>query len=234
MFQATWVQMDVLSDARQTWTYCAHANLNGSYANWARKIMQKNNSANFYTLSSGYYYTAIFVWFFTPTILASFYMIKARKPLATFKLIFDDRHYIKYNDNRYYKALFAVFLFPIDFICAALVIYLMIPYSSFRKAYKILHRRELTHDDRIVTIGDLPIVSGFLPFWKGFEFIGEALPQLLLSIVFMVNNYDFMTQTDTMIGVNEFTVTLISTMFSIGSIAMGLYAAIPMFIDSFS
>ena len=226
--------MDVLSDARQTWTYYTLAYLNGSYANWAKRFMQENNSTNYFTVSKGYFYTAIFVWVFTPLILASFYLIKTGKPLATFKLIFENKYDINYEDSRCFKALLAVLLLPIDFISAALVIYFMIPYSSFKKGYKILRRHELSHEDKIFRIGDLPIVSGFLPFWKGFEFVGEALPQLLLSIVFMVNNYDFMMQTDTMIGVNEFTVTLISIMFSIGSISMGLHAAIPMFIDSFS
>ena len=78
--------------------------------------------------------------------------------------------------------------------------------------------------------GAPPINSEFLPFWKGFEFIGEAVPQLILSIVFMANNYDFMRETKTFIGLYEFEVTLTSMIFSTGSIIMGLYAAIPILI----
>ena len=78
------------------------------------------------------------------------------------------------------------------------------------------------------------INSKVLPMLKGFEFIGEAVPQLTLSIVFMANNYDFMRETKTFIGLYEFEVTLTSMIFSTGSIVMGLYAAIPLFIEIFS
>ena len=56
---------------------------------------------------------------------------------------------------------------------------------------------------------------------------GEACPQLILSVVFMANNYDFMNETDTFLGVKEFHVTLTSMIFSLGSISMGLYSGIP-------
>ena len=71
----------------------------------------------------------------------------------------------------------------------------------------------------------------WLPGWKAFEFIGEAIPQLTLSIVFMANNYEFMIDTETFIGAKEFEVTLTSMVFSIGSISMGLYSGIPVFIE---
>ena len=63
--------------------------------------------------------------------------------------------------------------------------------------------------------------------WKAFEFIGEAVPQLILSIVFMANNYEFMIDTETFVGAKEFEVTLTSMVFSIGSILVGLYSGIP-------
>ena len=72
--------------------------------------------------------------------------------------------------------------------------------------------------------------SEYLPFWKGFEFIGEAIPQLILAIVFMSNNYEFMQESETLFGFKEFEVTLVSIIFSLGSIVMGLYSAITAFI----
>mgnify|MGYP001431108668 CR=1 FL=1 len=45
-------------------------------------------------------------------------------------------------------------------------------------------RHEFEEEDDIVNISnDFPIDSKYLPFWKGFEFIGEAVPQLILSIM---------------------------------------------------
>ena len=85
----------------------------------------------------------------------------------------------------------------------------------------------------MVDLGDLDMDPMWLSGWKAFEFIGEAVPQLILSIVFMANNYEFMIDTETFIGAKEFEVTLTSMIFSIGSIVMGLYSGIPVFIEIF-
>ena len=62
-----------------------------------------------------------------------------------------------------------------------------------------------------------------IPFWNCFEFLGESVPQLLLALIFTSNNYLYIQKTS-FIGVNELLLTTISMLFSIGSIAMGLYA----------
>ena len=93
-------------------------------------------------------------------------------------------------------------------------------------------RHEFDDNDGLVNFGgdDFNIDPDWLPGWKAFEFIGEAVPQLILSIVFMANNYKFMIDTETFIGAKEFEVTLTSMVFSIGSILMGLYSGIPVLI----
>ena len=71
-------------------------------------------------------------------------------------------------------------------------------------------RHEFRIDEPLVRSGAFPIESKFLPFWKGFEFIGEAFPQLVLAIVFTANNYDFMNRTTTtLVCLKEFEATLI-------------------------
>ena len=36
-----------------------------------------------------------------------------------------------------------------------------------------------------------------LPIFKTFEFVGEALPQIILSIIFAANNFEFLLKYDT-------------------------------------
>ena len=227
LFQATWVQVDVLLDGRQTLTYYNHAYSNGTYADWSEKFLQETNSTYHHTVSEWYFDTAMVVWFLSPTLCAFFVtLVFVRQPLSFFNWIFYEKYEIKYTDNCFLKMLLTVLLLPIDVISAAIVIYVTIPFSSFSLAFKILMKREFEDDDILVKLGDFPISSNRLPFWKGFEFIGEALPQLLLAVVLMANNFDFMRQTDTLIGLKEFEVTLTSMIFSLGSICMGLYSAI--------
>ena len=87
-------------------------------------------------------------------------------------------------------------------------------------------RQEFSDYEDLVNISGFLINSELLPFWMGFEFIGEAVPQLILAMVFMANNSEYMKEKGNIIGVKEFYQTLISIIFSIGSIAIGLYSAI--------
>ena len=93
LFQATWVQLDVLLDARQTFIYYNYADPNGSYADWAQHYMRKSNSSYKHTVSEGYYATAIVVWILTPMLLALFHMISKRekRPLSFFSAFFDNK-----------------------------------------------------------------------------------------------------------------------------------------------
>ena len=233
MLQATWVQVDILLDARQTWTYHDHAYTNGTYNKWAKDNMIRTNSSNEHSVSEGYFMTATVIWFFTPIIFATFWLFFIWEPLVIFNSFFNGKHEFGCTDNFCLKAVLTLLLFPIEIISAAFIIYVVIPYSSFKQAYKILMRHEFRIDEPLVRSGAFPIESKFLPFWKGFEFIGEAFPQLVLAIVFTANNYDFMSRTTTtLVGLKEFDATLISIIFSFGSIGMGLYSAITVYIEN--
>ena len=225
-----WVQVDVFLDARQTWTYHQYGDPNGTYTKWAKEHMRETNSTYEHTVSEGYFLTAMVIWLLTPIIFALFLWITKKKSLVILNGVFNDKFEFR-CDNKFLKALLAVLLFPIDIMSAAVFIYLLIPYSSFKLACKILMRHEFSDRSTIVRLGFLDVDPELLPGWKGFEFIGEAIPQLLLSIVFMVNNYEFMIDAETFIGAKEFEVTLMSMIFSIGSIAMGLFSGIPIIID---
>ena len=218
------------------WTYHQHRDPNGTYTKWAKEHMREANSTYEHTVSEGYFFTAMTIWLLTPILLALFIWISRKESLVILKGFFEDKFQFPYCENCYLNALLAVLLIPIDIISAGVVIYFVIPYTSFKLACKILMRHEF--EERMHRLaylgGDIIIDPEFLPGWKGFEFIGEAIPQLTLSIVFMANNYQFMIDTETFIGAKEFEVTLTSMIFSIGSISMGLYSGIPVFINIIS
>ena len=190
--------------------------------------MRKTNSTYEHTVSEGCFFTAIAIWLLTPILLALFLWISEKESLYILNN-FTDKFELR-CDNKFLKALQAVLLIPIDIISAAVFIYLVIPYSSFKLACKILMRHEFNEYDNMVDLGFLAMNPEWLPGWRAFEFIGEAVPQLILSIVFMAKNYEFMIDTETFIGAKEFEVTLTSIVLSIGSIAMGLFSGIPMLI----
>ena len=66
-----------------------------------------------------------------------------------------------------------------------------------------------------------------LLYLKCFEALGEALPQLILNIVFMLNNHEFLINNQTFVGINELTISLTSMIFSLGSVTYGLYGTLP-------
>ena len=63
------------------------------------------------------------------------------------------------------------------------------------------------------------------PAWKLFECVGEAVPQLILAVVYAANNYSYLLEHDDYLGIG-IPVTIISCIFSAGSIAMGLISGI--------
>ena len=222
----------MLLDARQTWTYFNHADSNGSYADWAKEFRERTNSTYEHSVSPGYCITGMVVWFLTPLLLALSSWIANNERLSFLRSLLDNKFDLNFTANSCLKVLLTVVLLAFELICAALFIYILIPFTSFKRALKIIMGHEFEEDDNLVQIGRAPPINSLhLPVWKGFEFIGEAVPQLILSIVFVANNYEFMRETRTVMGLHEFEVTITSMVFSLGSIVMGLYGAIPILIE---
>ena len=233
MLKATWVQVDVLLDARQTWTYYSHADPNGTYAKWSKDCTRETNSRYGHSVSEGYFLAAMTIWLITPILLAVFLWLREKESLVILNGFFHSRLEFECCDKYFLKTLLRILFIPIDILSAAVVIYVVIPYTSFKLSFKILMRHEFMDDDKLVNINSLYIDSKWLPGWNGFEFLGEACPQLILSIVFMANNYEYMLKTEAFIGTKEFEVALTSMIFSVGSISMGLYSGIPVIFSMF-
>ena len=149
MFQATWVQVDIFLDIRQTVVYRDHAQPNGSYADWATDF--KNKTGYKHSVSLGYFITGMVVWFLTPLILALFASMRMKEPLALLKDFLGDKLDLDCIQNclpKYLKVLLTVLLFLFELLCAAAYIYLLIPFASFKRAFKIIMRHEFEENEK--------------------------------------------------------------------------------------
>ena len=222
--QSIWIETDVASDIRQTFAYYeySHGRPNSSFSRLENQSFDTNGTDHLHQVSSYYFYFAIGIWVFTPLIFTVFYLGLYKKPFSVLNSYLDSLADFKFEvpGNLFIQILLAIACFPIDFLAAFVFIYIVIPYGSFKRSLMILMKKEFREFDGLA----LNINSNFLPFFKLFELLGEAAPQLCLAITFMANNYLFMQQETTLI---ELTVTKISMVFSTGSLIMGIYSSIP-------
>ena len=99
-------------------------------------------------------------------------------------------------------------------------IYVCIPciamYFAFKKALE---------GDKFVNREVFMIDSKFLPFYRLWEHVGEALPQLIISLTFISKNYPFIYAEEQYFeGSISFPISILSAIFSGGSLAYGLYS----------
>ena len=109
---------------------------------------------------------------------------------------------------------------PFDMLGSCIFIYVLIPYAALKRGIKIAWTGE-DYDGSGILAGIFR--NSELPFLKAFEFLGEALPQLVLAIIFTANNYPYLSESQTYFGVSEVTISLVSMIFSAGSLIIGLF-----------
>ena len=103
----------------------------------------------------------------------------------------------------------------------------MIPFMSL-KAGAFVAWTGKDDPDRKIT-NELPAEA--IPFLKLFENLGEAIPQAILIIVFICNNWDFILFDET--SFIPIPTSCISLVFSLGSIVMGLISGCKFFYETF-
>ena len=104
----------------------------------------------------------------------------------------------------------------------AAVIYIVTPLAAIVNGWMTLIGKPLDEDD------DIPFTDGrvdpeMIDLLKLIEHFLEAIPQLILNIVFTSNNTAFLKDTEFLFGVNEFTVGVVSMVFSSVSILRGIW-----------
>ena len=218
-------------DVNQTITYYNDAyDENGSYQLWALKHQNESNNTYLETVSPAYFYTASIVWVM-PAFLCSF----GSSLVAIFEDEFDDDAFlpefallvktcisknVSNTCTKCVKALVLTALLPISTSIVAIFLYLYLPIGLFLNALKAAIEGD-DYDEKEEYYG---VIDGnALNAIKFYEVIGEALPQLILNIVFIANNFEYLLEYGDYFGVSvpTYAASLTSAVFSFGSLLMG-------------
>ena len=107
------------------------------------------------------------------------------------------------------------------FICFHL--YVLTPIIVLVTSFKITLTGVIDPDEeKVNSFQPFDMSAKDLPLLLLYEQFFEAIPQIILSIVFLSNNYSFLLAFDTILGIP---LSLISCVFSGGSLMMGIYSS---------
>ena len=212
LLKALWINIDLGLDVRQAVVYREHAfEENGTYQQWA--INNTDLTSNFTpSVSQTYFQTTCIIFFLTPLIITLLSLGKA-SGFLTEKGIGRCK----------------VFLcFPLIYAVWCLICYLFAPLFVLFFGIKLVLTGNFDPEKDVFPCfpSKMPAVLiellRHLPRVIMVEQFLLALPQLILSIVFLCNNYDFLLAFDTMLGI-PLPISLISSIFSGGSLLMGIF-----------
>ena len=224
LFTACWMFVDIALDINQTITYYRLYGFEGqgSYETWAIEHQNSTNSTHLEKMSAMYFYTACSVWVTPPILLTALY-------IATIKILVLSRlleEFFSYEmplpRNKILLSIIWIVIFPVELVSSMIVIYVLIPYAALKNGVKCAWNGHVDKNKDLVFGIDVQE----LPAFKTFEFIGEALPQIILSIIIAAHNYPFLLTNDTYFDI-PIPITVISIIFSFGSLIIGLLTAFP-------
>ena len=145
---------------------------------------------------------------------------------ALFKYEIDDEIF---PSNKILNFTLWILLLPLELLSAMAIIYIDIPYASLKGGIKRAWNGSV--DETEVLGFAMDIDTDNLPMVKVFEYLGEACPQLVLAVVFAIHNYPFLVDHDTYFGI-QIPVTIVSIVFSLGSLIIGLVSGLPGFYEA--
>ena len=195
---ALWVKADMILDVRQSIAYYRHSFSDGAYAKWAKEYQNETNSTYLQSVSTIYFVTASIIWVASPLLISIFSLMMVKHPLPCTTMLLDEflNHHIGIEcfEGEWYSIALGIVLIPFDILGACIFIYVLIPYASLKRGIKFAWTGKDYDENDVIGGG---IQHGMLPFLKSFEFLGEALPQLLLAIIFTANNYPYLARSQT-------------------------------------
>ena len=223
-----WMWADIALDIHQTRAYLRYGyGHNNGYQSWARNIYRE--TGYLHTISKWYFSVASAVWAFSPILFTLFLLYNNIRPgkhhryHAVFGgmayvlkgLGYDAIYHAKCNISRHWTILLFLIVLPINLLGSTLYVYIIIPLSALFLGIK----RLIAGGDggRFFNV-DADELSGLMIF----ELFGEALPQVILSITYVANNYDYVHMTDKLFGNQTIPTSVVSIVFSIGSIVRGI------------
>lgn len=220
-----WMLIDIILDANQTATYYWHSFENGTYKIWALGYGIRNETGvdHIHQVSPWYLYVASAIWITPPFLLSGLSLFGEFRPLRfTYSMLEDDFNINlpEFPSGKVFNTFATLILFPVDMLFSSVFIYIVIPAASLKSSLIIAWKGSIDEETNLVGVID----TSDLPVWKLFEHIGEALPQIILAVVFSSNNFPFLVAKDIIIPYVP--TTLISIIFSCGSLCMGMYTGI--------
>ena len=114
-----------------------------------------------------------------------------------------------------------MFYLPCDLLISAIYVYIFIPIISLKSGIIIPLTEENDGKRKILQ----NIEAKDIPIEKLFENLGEAVPQAIMCLVFIANNFQFILHEETSNWM-PIPLSVMSLIFSVGSVAMGLFTGI--------
>ena len=224
-----WAQGDLILDVIQTKKYYKLAHQNNDYS----------NKRETYSVSSLYFIFSI-VSFIMPVLFSFVMQIYRNKGFKVLKWFSGQKSNALGPTKRFFYLFAEVIIgIPVYFISSVLFCYIIVPVILINHGMTVI--RNGANDDLPVDLDPFHIFSRYfnckgildcyglkdfrsksIPLLTGFEQIGEASIQTVLSFTFIINNYDDIAKLDTFLGV-PFPVSIISLSFSIVSLSLGLF-----------
>ena len=210
---ALWHYADIILDVNQSVTYYDMAfDVNGTYTTWALQYQNVTNSLYPEKVSPWYFYTGIIAWIGPSFLLSLCYLIwYQHKSCQNCSKSCDVCSAIAYT----------ILLLPVGTLICFLVIYLFLPMNLLYNAIRaVIEGDDFDNEKWYTCFHDTQTLTWALKFMKFLEIAGEAMPQLIINIVFITNNFPYLNENDTYFGI-PVPVSIISAVFSIGSLVIG-------------
>ena len=235
---ALWMWADMGLDANQARTYHEHAfDTKGSYRLWANEYRNTTNDAYLQTVSPSYFYVACLTWILPPFLLSILLGIppfafiddgKNDKHRATVAkcISFCSRTKIKAPYGCCVRALYFFLSFAIFILLTVFGCYIIIPMMAIFGGIRKLLNEDFDEDQDMFGLQEMFGLADFqyknLPWLKLLECFGEAIPQLILGVVYISNNYPYLKEHDDYFGIGV-PVSVISCVFSFVSVVIGVF-----------
>ena len=188
------MNVDMGLDANQAKTYHDHSfDTNGSYRLWANEYRNATNDTYLQTVSPAYFYVSCVTWILPPFLVVIIIVSLWEQ---------SDR-----------GCCCRFLSLPILILIAVFGCYIIIPMTAIVGGIRKLLNEDFDEDQKIF---------GALPSLKLLECFGEAIPQLILGVVYVSNNYPYLKEHDDYFGIGV-PVSVISCVFSFGSVVIGVF-----------
>ena len=204
-------------------TYLHYTSPNGTYADWAHN--HKNISYDLQSVSEWYFITSAAIFIVGPLLISLNYLImelgcscgsafaddEGSLFLFTDELLkeFLSVDYITVDKHFCINFIIAIAFLPIDTIITSMFMNIILPLYCVKTAFKLACTNESNEDTFTKSYTRTKITV-----FKGYELFMETLPQFVLGLVFIRNNYPFVRDCNPL--------TLVSVIFSGVSLCLGI------------